>query len=333
MGRGWRRRALGVAAWALALLLGLVWSSGADVWADGPRRLTTPVENIQLPADRPVRVAVIGDIQNGLSECSDLLALTRTLKPDLILQLGDIVNHASPGRYAALHGVFREHGFEVPVLSVPGNHDLNRSNQLGHYETWIGPTQWRIDLHGWRILGLNNAAGPLTPPSLEILKASGAHPPDRGLVVVAHRPLEASLEPRPSIVLSGHVHSSRDFVDEHGTRHFHHGNNCDRSHDNTPNEPPSVGILTLGRNSFDWSVRSIPRRVKLREEFRRLAGGSVYPVIRAAPAAFIAAILLLIVAGTWPPTALAAEHEGRRARSDDQANAYQSSERHSCACA
>ncbi|MEM7198635.1 MAG: metallophosphoesterase [Planctomycetota bacterium] len=298
-GRGRRLRlGLGVLACVAAVALAGLWASGAAAWGVGPRRLATPPADIAVDAGRPWRVAVIGDIQNGLSELSELLALVARLEPDVILLLGDTVNNATPGRYAVLHSMFRDYGPAIPLVSVPGNHDMRRSNDaLDLYETWVGPLHWRLDVGGWRILGLDNAAGPLSAASLELAAAAHEPPPKHGLVVATHRPLREALPRRPTITLAGHVHSSDDFVDEWGTRHFHHGNNCDRSHDNRAEDLPTVGILTLAEDGFEWTPHTVPRAMKLGVEFRRVACGSVYPVIRSAPFSFGFGIASLLAVG------------------------------------
>jgi predicted phosphodiesterase len=292
-----RRVILGLLAWSAALVLAMLWRTGSDVWPDRLEPLTTDVDEVRIEPRRPARIAVIGDIQNGLSELAAVLELTGTLDPDLILLLGDTVNNAKPGRYAALHGVFREHApVEAPVLAVPGNHDMRRSNDsLDLYLAWIGPLEWRLDLGGWRILGLNNAAGFPSEASLALLEGPE---PERGLVVVAHRPIEAELTPRPDLVLSGHVHAGRNFVDERGTRHIQFAKNCDRSSDTKPTDRPAVALLVLREDGFEWSEHLVEREWRLREEIRRVVGGSFYPVIVGAPVLFTLLIVFLAVLGT-----------------------------------
>jgi len=290
----------GLLLWIAALMVGAAWFAGRQIWGGGPRRLATPVDQVDVGSS-PLRVAVIGDVQNGFSEFADLQALVAQLQPDLVLQLGDTVNNAKPGRYAALHSSIRAHGLGAPLLVVPGNHDQRRADgSLDLFEEWIGPTHWRLDLAGWRILGLDNAAGELSPASRVLLEESAKAAPQHGLIVLAHRPVKETLRPAPALQFAGHVHSSAGFVDAAGTKQVYHGNNCDRSRDADPNDLPTVGILTLRDDgSFDWDDQhTVPRRILLREELRRLVGGSLYPAMRGSP--FLAALLiaaLLLVGG------------------------------------
>ncbi|PIE24455.1 MAG: hypothetical protein CSA62_04035 [Planctomycetota bacterium] len=294
-------RGIGTLFLSLAMILGICWIAGRNIWADGPRWLTTPVDEIQLKPGS-LRVAVIGDIQNAFSEFADLQGKIAELKPDLLLQLGDTVNNAKPGRYAALHSSVRAHGPGVPILAVPGNHDLRRADDsLDLYREWIGPTEWRLDHEGWRILGLNNATGELSVASQQLLKESAAEPPKLGLIVLAHRPESAPLNPAPRVQFAGHVHSSKGFVDPAGTRHIHLGNNCDRSHDADPSDLPTVGLLSLDPDGkIEWDEQyTVPRKVHVKEELRRLVGGSIYPAMREYPPLFGALIAGFLAAGAW----------------------------------
>jgi hypothetical protein len=275
-------RLVGLGAWATALVFALAFWSGQQAWSDGPRPLATPIEQIRL-GDGPLRIAVLGDIQNGLSELADLLAETTRLQPDLILLLGDTVNNATPARYALLHSVFRDHAPAVPLLAVPGNHDMRRANDaLDLYEAWIGPRQWRLDAGAACLLGLDNAKGPLSAPSRALVAGAAARP-GQALIVAAHQPIEDPLEPRPDVQFAGHIHRSAEFVDARGTRHLHHGDNCDRGKSVGPENLPTVGMLTVADGRCDWTPHPVPRGLKLGLECRRLLVGSLYAPILAAP--------------------------------------------------
>lgn len=269
------------------------------MWGPGPQPLSASVADLRIDAD-PLRVAVIGDIQNGFSEFADLQAKIAELSPDLVVQLGDTVNNAAVGRYAALHSSIRAHGADAPMLVVPGNHDIGRSGGgLALFEAWVGPTEWRLDHGGWRLLGLNNAAGELTSKSRQLLAETSADAPDHGFIVFAHRPEKAPLSPAPTLQFAGHIHSSSGFIDAAGTQHVYHGNNCDRSRDADPRDLPTVGILTLQSDgSFAWDDRwTVARRLLIGEELRRLVVGSLYPLIRSWPWVCSAVIALLVLLG------------------------------------
>ena len=305
-----RGRILSVACWVLMVTIAGGWIAGFVMWGSGRERMSASVADLQIEAE-PLRVAVIGDIQNGFSEFADLQAKIAELSPDLVVQLGDAVNNAKEGRYAALRSSIRAHGAAIPMLVIPGNHDIGRSGGgLALFEAWVGPTEWRFDHGGWRLLGLNNAAGELSPKSRQLLAASGADAPDHGLIVFAHRPETGPLTPAPTIQFAGHIHSSSGFVDAAGTRHVYHGNNCDRSRDADPGDLPTVGILTLrGDGRFTWDDQwTVERRLLIREELRRLVVGSFYPLIKSWPWVSFGLIVLFGVVGAraWPRRAIKA---------------------------
>ncbi|MAD34322.1 MAG: hypothetical protein CMJ88_11295 [Planctomycetes bacterium] len=301
-----RARVLSLVCGALAAALAGSWGAGAAMWVVGPHALSASLDEVRIDAD-PLRVAVIGDIQNGFSEFADLQTKIAELTPDLVVQLGDTVNNATEGRYAALHSSIRAHGAGVPMLVVPGNHDIARSGDgLSLFKAWVGPTEWRFDHGGWCLLGLNNAAGELSAKSRDLLAKADADGPAHGVVVFAHRPETAPVTPAPLVQFAGHIHSSSEFVDAAGTRHVYHGNNCDRSHDADPGDLPTVGILTLGSDGdCSWEDGwTVPRRLLVTEELRRLVVGSLYPLMSAWPVAASALIALLVAAAAaawrWP---------------------------------
>ena len=185
------------------------------------------------------------------------------------------------------------------------------------WREWVGPTQWRLDLRGWRILGLDDADATLSPESMELVTAAAAEPAPRGgTILVAHRPLAAptgnddndgvAVRARriaatglvPTLTFSGHWHENNDFRDAAGTRHILQGENCDRS-SNGPNPPVTAAILTLGDGPPVYDTWRIPRRVRLSDQFLRHAVGSVYPSLRGHVLLTFAAVAALLVAAAF----------------------------------
>jgi hypothetical protein len=309
-----RRLACAVAALALAaaaFLFAATWFAGARTWPPGEdaveRRITTAPEELakRLPRDdatKPLRIGVVGDIQNGVSELSDLLDALREERVDLIVQLGDVANGGQAGRYAVVRRVFEEHAPGIPVLAVPGNHDIGPGDSIATWTRWVGPPQWRADVRGWRIVGIDDALGTISPDSMDLLRVAARDaPPACGTIVVAHRPLaggdgapehdpwEARAQQLaksglvPTATLSGHWHHNDSRVDELGVWHYLVGENCDRS---SSGEDAAVTkpILTLsppGANlSHGLRWEHVDRRVRVSGEFLRLAVGGVYPALR-----------------------------------------------------
>ena len=283
----------------------VAWREGERVWPSHETVPTPPVgttvrdvETALGGGSTPLRIAVIGDIQNGVAELVDLLREARRRGHDLVLLLGDCANAGRPERYALLRTVLRENLPGVPVLAVPGNHDLDDAGSCTTWTSWVGPPHWRLDLRGWRLLGLDDAAGPLTPASVALLRESAASPPPRGLVLVSHRQLFArddetrdvvrarvrqlaasGLSPAPVLALAGHGHANEEFTDAAGTRHVVQGENCDRSGES---ESAFVGAatMTLGDGPPAYEIWRVRRRARLADELRRLAVTGVFPWIR-----------------------------------------------------
>jgi predicted phosphodiesterase len=310
-----RRLALALGALvcaAGAFLFAITWFAGVCTWPPGEetvaRRLGTAPEELAAllakgDASKPLRIGVVGDIQNGVSELGDLLDSLRDEHVDFILQLGDAANAGHEGRYAVLRRVFEEHAPGVPVIAVPGNHDVYPQQTTEAWTRWVGPAQWRLDVRGWRILGIDDSLGPISDESMDLLRAAAKDAPPRcGTIVVAHRPLAAHRtlpehdpwEPRakqladsgvaPAATISGHWHTNDAHRDEQGVTHYLVGENCDRASSGADIDI-SKPILTLsppkgGAATHDLSVARLPRRMHVSGEFLRLAVGSVYPALR-----------------------------------------------------
>lgn len=321
-----------LASAAAACLLTLTWTLGASTWPKAEdvvrRRLGTEpaaVEKAVAAGDpaKPLRIAVLGDVQNGISELGDVLDAHRAAGVDLVMQLGDAANKGLPGRYAVLRRVFEEHAPGIPVIAVPGNHDIEPDGTTARWTEWVGPPEWRIDVRGWRIVGLDDAAGPISEASMALLRQVAKEPPPRcGTILVAHRPL-ARAEGEPgndtvdararqvastglvaTMTFSGHWHRNDTTPDALGTIHYLLGENCDRS---SAGDDPSVSkaVLTLDPvvpegaakgSGHRLVVDRIPRRVRVSDEFLRTAVGSFYPWLRDHSWALWAALLVAALA-------------------------------------
>lgn len=325
--------ALGALACAgVAGLVAATWAVGSSGWPPSEtsvwRRLGTDAAVIEKTvaagdAKKPLRIAVVGDIQNGISELADVLDAHRAAGVDFILQLGDAANVGLPGRYAVLRRVFEEHAPGIPVIAVPGNHDIEPDGTTGRWTEWVGPPEWRIDVRGWRIVGLDDAGGAISPASMDLLRSVAKDTPPRcGTILVAHRPLARAEGPASNdtvdararqvastglvaaMTFSGHWHRNDTTADEAGTIHYLLGENCDRS---SAGDDPSVSkaLLTLDPEipagapkgaGHRLDVDRIPRRIRLSDEFLRTAVGSVYPWLREHPAAFWASLGAAVLA-------------------------------------
>ena len=172
------------------------------------------------------------------------------LEPDLVINTGDLALDGT-GHEGDLEAAARRHRiFARPVRFIPGNHDLGDSpevpNAHGHtidavrrdaYLRHFGADWWRIDVPGWRLIGLN---AQLCGSGLEADNDQLAfvHEATRGaeakqIALFIHKPLfdlsddeevlggrflppvsrrrlwQAFGERRPALVASGHVHQYR----------------------------------------------------------------------------------------------------------------------------
>ncbi len=300
---GWVGAIVGVSS-AVVLLAAIVL--GREAWPEGlgesPVRITASVEAVRdavarRPLGNAMRVAVVGDVQNGLSELAVLLDAVRAAEPDLILLLGDCVNRPLDGRYAALRSVIRRHAPGIPLLAVPGNHDVDEQGSADTYVRWMGPTTWELDLDGWRILGLDDATGILTPASLELLERAASEPPARGLILAAHRPIggpadnvrderrlqvaETGVLPHTRLTLQGHTHRSAQTIDEGGVCHVLMGANCDRS-SHAADTPVEAYVIDLVDGALDLSTLAVARSRRIDRELRSALISHVYPLVRRA---------------------------------------------------
>lgn len=142
---------------------------------------------------------VHGQFRENVSVIRDWLAANTA---DLVVNTGDLsMNGAVSGSdiedAAAWH-----RGLGLPVLCVPGNHDVGdlpelRSDQvldsekLERYRAAVGPDRWTRDVAGWRLVGLNAmllASGhPEEALQYELLEAALATPGKIALFL--HKPL------------------------------------------------------------------------------------------------------------------------------------------------
>lgn len=168
--------------------------------------------------------------QSSQAGFETILSATRHWNPDLILLTGDLSQDASTHAYQRIAEAVNT--LNVPVISLPGNHD---DPQI---QSQFFPTAWEQPLvhqqQGWCLILLNSAIydqpqGQLSEPMLDNLKdALEAHAHLPCLVVLHHQPVAVGtpwidrhpvLEPQkfldiidqaPQVkaVLWGHIHQS-----------------------------------------------------------------------------------------------------------------------------
>ncbi|MES2145177.1 MAG: metallophosphoesterase [Pseudomonadota bacterium] len=176
-----------------------------------------------------------GAVNDRLPEA--LLALARALKPDAVIVSGDLTQRARPGQFRAAAAFLDRFG--LPLLTVPGNHDIPLYNlpvrilsPLGRYRALVSDdTEPVLTLPGAVLAGVNTAnpmvwkAGRLRAASARRLKMgfAAAAPGLLRIAVMHHAPVPAADGGPPDIadpagvlgalvaagtdiVLSGHTH-------------------------------------------------------------------------------------------------------------------------------
>ena len=86
-------------------------------------------------------------------------------KPDLVIHTGDITVDAADEEADAAHCAVLIKALGVPVLAVPGNHDVGEvgnlhqpvnNDRLARFRQYFGADHWVRDVEGWRLIGLNS---------------------------------------------------------------------------------------------------------------------------------------------------------------------------------
>jgi alkaline phosphatase D len=207
-------------------------------------------------------------------------------QPDLVLHTGDVTvdgaDQEGDMEYAA--ALFRE--LDVPVLAVPGNHDVGDARdphqpvdaaRLARWWRHFGPDRWTHDIEGWRLIGLNallfGSGEDAEREQLDWLATVAREAAGRKLAWFLHRPLFLdspsegdtgywSVKPAPRQELLGLLR--RHDVALVGTGHLHRWH--DRTHEGTryvwgPSSgflvgpdmhPPMDGAAQLGAVIYDF---------------------------------------------------------------------------------
>ncbi len=90
------------------------------------------------------------------------------IKPDFIIQLGDILVESSDKEYQYVESILKD--INVPFYIVPGNHDLYKDPKGEKFQNFTKrPLYYYFDYENARFIILNNASGSLGKTQLEWL--------------------------------------------------------------------------------------------------------------------------------------------------------------------
>jgi 3',5'-cyclic AMP phosphodiesterase CpdA len=170
-------------------------------------------------------------------------------KPDLVIHTGDVTVDGADQEEDARHCGELMRTLGVPVLAVPGNHDIGDAGnphqpvndaRIARWRRHFGGDRWLRDVEGWRLVGLNallfGSSEIEEDEQLQWLEAAMATAGHRKIGWFLHRPLFLdhpaepdtgywSVKPAPrarlmslvqrhrvALVASGHLHRWHDMV-------------------------------------------------------------------------------------------------------------------------
>ncbi|GLK97388.1 DNA repair exonuclease [Achromobacter xylosoxidans] len=144
------------------------------------------------------------------------LDLARSLAPDLVVLSGDITQRARRGQFAAARKFIER--LSLPVLTVPGNHDIplfnvfaRALNPYGNYKRALGPVLEPVyENAGLLAIGVNTTRprrrkdGEISDGQIaRVAERLRQAKPGQLRIVVAHHPVRAKVESDLSNLLNG----------------------------------------------------------------------------------------------------------------------------------
>ena len=168
----------------IGIILALLPGHFQAVWA-GPLSLEKNIQAIQADPsglEKGFPFIVLGDVRGNEEVYARLLVKAKSFNPLFILNTGDIVNWGQAYEYE--NYLKRIAALDIPMLHIPGNHDINLDQSL--YREYLGLANWSFDYGNYRFIGLDNAAGNF---SRETIAFAAAALTDRKTCLVAfHKP-------------------------------------------------------------------------------------------------------------------------------------------------
>ena len=176
-------------------------------------------------------------------------------RPDLVIHTGDVSIDGADSEEDLRSSAALLHELELPVLAVPGNHDVGdatdpyqpvNAERLARWRRHFGDDRWAHDVEGWRMIGLNallfGSGDEEEAKQAQWLERTLSQAGERSIAWFLHKPLfldtPGELDtgywlPKPALraelmslvrrfrvalVASGHLHRWHDTIYE-GTRY------------------------------------------------------------------------------------------------------------------
>ena len=212
----------------LSYLARSVWPSRIFLWATlvaipvGVYSALVPIDVERVPVEVPnapsTRIAIIADLHTGLftrpSRLRQIFATTASLKPDVVLLAGDLIDD-DPYFTPKLLAGMRDFPPNIPVLAVMGNHEMYGAPYEYIAKMRGGRARLLVNegmpLHGLWIAGLSDyaAGSPELRPNFDAAlrgKPAGMIP-----IVVAHQPraFPESISRGIPLTLVAHTHGGQ----------------------------------------------------------------------------------------------------------------------------
>ena len=152
----------------MGIIVALLLSFFQAVWAV-PLSLEKNIQAIQADQsglEKGFLFIVLGDMRGNDDVYNRLLNKARDYKPLFILNTGDLVHKGGEGEFEHYKKLIVD--FDIPILHVPGNHDVLFGS--GPYRNFVGPLNWYFDYGNYRFAGLDNGAGKFSEADIEFAK-------------------------------------------------------------------------------------------------------------------------------------------------------------------
>jgi 3',5'-cyclic AMP phosphodiesterase CpdA len=149
-------------------------------------------------ANSTVTIVAVGDIAKSRGGQAKTAALTKNLKPQQVLLLGDLVYQSGTDKEFKKHFLPKWKGLLSKSWAVPGNHEYRTANAAG-YRNLItknsmpatGENLWWVKQTGsWSVIGLDSEVltGATGEKQIEFLKQALLDNDGRPTIVTWHRP-------------------------------------------------------------------------------------------------------------------------------------------------
>ena len=165
--------------------IGALFAAAAlSIDAEGPDALpgvgNVSIHELQPANDDSWSVLILADVQGGFHYLPEIFARGAAWKPNAVIVLGDLSNDPDRERMQLPVRTLRRHPPPAPLFVVPGNHDIDGEKGRQDFLRWFGSTTFDLRIGRTRLLGANNADGPLAPAALAELGAKLAEAASRG---------------------------------------------------------------------------------------------------------------------------------------------------------